>query len=102
MAPLARSTSSVSGGSLAGETHQATPASAQPRTSAVTSGITSSSGRVVRDQVAWAAGKVGLTTQSGYLMSRYSSLRTLIAPSGHHSIAAASASTHCVVHEFNG
>ena len=67
---MARSTCSVSGGWLAGETHQVTPASAQRRTSAVTSLISSSSGRVVRDQVTWAAGKVGLTTQSGYLMSR--------------------------------
>jgi hypothetical protein len=63
--PRARSTASVSSGSVAEETHQATPGSPHRRTRPATSPKISATGRPLRDRVTWAAGKVGSSAQSG-------------------------------------
>ena len=69
-ASRAHSASSVPAGRVAAEIHQATPGTPQTRAYPAISSMTSASGRVVRDQVTWAARKVGSSTTSGYRMSR--------------------------------
>jgi hypothetical protein len=63
--PRDRSTVSVSAGSVADETHQATPGSPHRRTRPATSPRISSAGLPLRDRVTWAAGKAGSSAQSG-------------------------------------